>query len=67
MQRAYAIFDFCRSVNGRVLFLDDYLDRFFASASAMFLPVRQSREELKAIVLQLVQQTPRRNAGYGCS
>lgn len=57
MQRGYAIFDFCRSVNGRVLFLDDYLDRFFASASAMFLPVRQSREELKAIVLQLVQQS----------
>ena len=37
VQRGYAVFDFFRTINGRPLFINDHLDRFFASAAAMHL------------------------------
>jgi branched-subunit amino acid aminotransferase/4-amino-4-deoxychorismate lyase len=52
MQRGYAVFDFCRTINGIPLFINDYLDRFHASASAMHLKLKKSREEL------LIQLSP---------
>ncbi|MBK8609424.1 MAG: aminotransferase class IV family protein [Chitinophagaceae bacterium] len=63
MQRGYAIFDFFRTVNGIPLFLPDHLDRFFASAGAMYLPVKQSREELASIIIELIKRTPIPEAG----
>lgn len=63
IQRGYAVFDFFRAVNGKPLFLSDHLDRFFASALAMYLPVLKTREELTAIVLQLLQQSSLPEAG----
>ncbi|MBI1782547.1 MAG: amino acid aminotransferase, partial [Sphingobacteriales bacterium] len=46
MQRGYAIFDFLRTIKNVPLFLNDHLDRFYHSATAMHLSVKQSREEL---------------------
>ena len=42
IQRGYGVFDFFRTVNGIPLFLDDHLDRFYASAAAMYLPIRNT-------------------------
>lgn len=63
MQRAYAIFDFLRTVKNIPLFLEDHLDRFYHSAAAMHLPVKQSREELTGIIHQLIQQAALPEAG----
>lgn len=49
-QRGYGIFDFFKVVNGRPVFLEDHLDRFYYSAEAMRLtPV----PERKALAEQL--------------
>lgn len=56
IQRGYAAFDFFRTVNNRPLFLQHYLDRFFASANEMDIQVPYSMEELKIQIGQLLQQ-----------
>ena len=63
MQRAYAIFDFLRTVNDQPLFLEDHLNRFYTSAAAMHLPVKQNREELTAILHELIQRSSLPEAG----
>lgn len=63
MQRGYAVFDFCRTKNRRPLFLTDHLDRFYASAAAMHLPVRYNKEELTAIIHQLIERNLPGEAG----
>jgi branched-chain amino acid aminotransferase len=56
IQRGYAVFDFFRVKNQIPLFLDDYLDRFFNSISLLHLQATHTREELKAIVYELIQK-----------
>jgi branched-chain amino acid aminotransferase len=63
IQRGYAIFDFCRTLNGVPLFLQDHLDRFYKSASAMHLPIKINAEELSVIIQQLVKKTAVPEAG----
>ncbi len=63
MQRGYAVFDFFRTVNGVPLFMQDHLDRFFASAEALHLVVGKSREELVSIIHELIQRSSLAEAG----
>lgn len=63
MQRGYAVFDFFRTVNGVPLFIQDHLDRFFASAEALHLPVIKSREELVHIIHELIRRSSLPDAG----
>ena len=56
VQRGYGIFDFLRTTEQHAHFLDDHLDRFFASADAMHLPVSKSRNEIIDIVQTLLQE-----------
>ena len=53
IQRGYGIFDYIKVLQTTPIFLDDHLDRFFRSASAMHLPIPQKREALKEIVQAL--------------
>lgn len=55
IQRAYGIFDFFKTIAGAPIFLDDHLDRFYHSAAHMRLTVDQTRDELKAIIAELIQ------------
>lgn len=55
IQRGYAVFDFFRTVNGRPLFINDHLDRFFDSASAMYLSLKQTKEEISSIIYELIK------------
>ncbi|MES2795795.1 MAG: aminotransferase class IV [Bacteroidota bacterium] len=52
--RGYGIFDFFRAVDGKVLFIEDHLDRFEFSASQFQLKIPYSREKLKEIVQELI-------------
>ncbi|MGZ5190514.1 MAG: aminotransferase class IV [Flavisolibacter sp.] len=56
VQRGYGIFDFFKFIDQQPVFLEDHLDRFFASAEEMRLPIEQTREELKDIIYQLIQK-----------
>jgi D-alanine transaminase/branched-chain amino acid aminotransferase len=56
IQRGYGIFDFFRTKNDIPLFLDDYIDRFYRSASLLRLSPLQSREELRHIIDELIRR-----------
>ncbi|ALI97746.1 aminotransferase class IV [Rufibacter tibetensis] len=55
IQRGYGIFDFFKTHHGQPLFLEDYLNRFYASALLMGLEVPLSEEELVATITGLIQ------------
>lgn len=56
IQRGYGIFDFFRTVDNIPLYLEDHLDRFFASARAMHLKLHLSRQEIKDLLLELIEK-----------
>lgn len=56
LQRGYAVFDYFRTLNNQPLFLDDYLDRFFNSARELSITLAYTVQEVKAIILQLIQK-----------
>ena len=56
VQRGYSIFDFFKIINNKPIFLEDHLDRFYHSAAFMQLEVGKTREEIKHIIHQLIQQ-----------
>ncbi len=56
IQRGYGIFDFFRTINNEPVFLEDHLDRFFYSASQMFLDIDLNRSEIKQLIHQLIEK-----------
>ncbi len=56
IQRGYGIFDYLKVDRGVPLFFHDHLDRFFASAAKMDLPLHADREELRSVVHELVRR-----------
>lgn len=63
LQRGYGIFDFMRVTENVPLFWDDHLDRFYNSAAAMRLPVKQNKDELKAIIKKLIRENALPDSG----
>ncbi len=63
IQRGYGIFDFFKTIDGQLMFLEDHLDRFFHSAAEMYLPVDKTREELKALLLALMEKNQLPDSG----
>jgi len=61
--RGYGIFDFFRTEQYQPVFLEDYLDRFTASAAKTFLPLPYSREELRAIITELIAKNDLKQGG----
>jgi branched-chain amino acid aminotransferase len=54
IHRGYGVFDFLKIGDGHPFFLNDYLDRFFRSASVMKLHVPVSREQLAAVIYEFI-------------
>jgi branched-chain amino acid aminotransferase len=63
IQRGYGVFDFFKVGGEHPYFLNDYLDRFYHSASVMRLVVPYERRDLKVIILQLIKQNELRESG----
>lgn len=63
IMRGYGIFDFLRVQNGKPVFLDDHLARFFYSAEQMHLAVKHTGKELKHLVLELIAANKIVNSG----
>lgn len=56
VQRGYGIFDFFKTIDAKPVFLEDHLDRFFRSALFMRLALKQSRDEVRSKILQLINK-----------
>ena len=52
IHRGYGIFDFFKIQDGHPFFLDDYLQRFYQSASLMQLKVPHQPEVLKSMIFR---------------
>jgi branched-chain amino acid aminotransferase len=63
IQRGYGIFDFLVTVNGKPIFLEDHLFRFYSSAQSMHLPVSLGRSELIEAIEQLMEKNQLPNSG----
>jgi branched-subunit amino acid aminotransferase/4-amino-4-deoxychorismate lyase len=55
--RGYAIFDYLKTYNGKAFRLQDYLDRFRASAADLRLPLKYSDTEITSLVDALLQKS----------
>ena len=55
LQRGYAVFEFFRSRNGQLLWMDDYLDRLENSLHKARINLPISRDELKSQIQHLHQ------------
>ncbi|MVN89559.1 aminotransferase class IV [Mucilaginibacter aquatilis] len=56
VNRGYAIFDFFKTQNGKPVFIEDHLDRFYQSARFMHLDINHTRDELKALLRELMDK-----------
>ncbi|OHC87030.1 MAG: hypothetical protein A2546_12340 [Sphingobacteriia bacterium RIFOXYD2_FULL_35_12] len=63
IQRGYGIFDFLVTVNGKPIFLEDHLLRFYSSAQSMHLPVTLNQKELIGAIDQLMGKNQLPNSG----
>lgn len=63
IQRGFGIFDFLKTVNGKAIFIENYLDRFYNSAKFMNLEIGYSRDEIKAAVKELMDANQTPNSG----
>lgn len=63
IQRGYGMFDFFKTINGKPIFLQDHLDRFFRSAAQMHLQVSQTREELQTLISELQERNQMPDSG----
>jgi D-alanine transaminase/branched-chain amino acid aminotransferase len=63
IQRGYGVFDFFKVSGEHPYFLNDYLDRFYHSATVMRLEVPYVRRDLKVIIHQLIKQNELRESG----
>ncbi len=63
-QRGYGVFDFFRCRNGSLLWLDDYLDRFFRSAEIAEIEISLNRNELKSVIYSLQEMNGMRNGAF---
>ncbi len=63
IQRGYGIFDFFKILNGRPIFLEDHLERFYFSAGQMRLEVKFTRDELKLLLWQLLAKNNLNHSG----
>jgi branched-chain amino acid aminotransferase len=63
LQRGYGIFDYFREIDGKIYFLEDYLERFYTSAAGLALPVPLDRQQLTDLIYILVRENNYRDSG----
>lgn len=63
VQRGYGVFDFFRTYQGKPLYIEDHLHRLEQSASLLRLPLPYSRDQLKEIVIKLIQKNQLASSG----
>src|SRR5215207_3657358 len=66
-QRAYGIFDFLKFINFQAYFIEDHIERFFASANEMRLEIPVSKSGLAEIIQLLIRRNKIDNGGIRLS
>lgn len=61
--RGFGVFDYFKALKGKPLFVEDYVDRFFNSASLLYLAPPCTKEELIAWIQDLLDANGQENAG----
>jgi branched-chain amino acid aminotransferase len=61
LQRGYAVFDYVRTLNGKLFHFPDYLERLRKSASALYLELPYSDEEIFEITTRLIGESDLKN------
>lgn len=56
VNRGYGIFDYLKVLHNRPVFANDHLNRFYFSAEQMRLPVSYTKDQLLAIINELIQK-----------
>ena len=56
IQRGFGIFDYFRTINNVPVFLVDHLERFYFSASEMFMDIGYSRSDLGQLIQGLIDK-----------
>jgi len=64
IQRSYGVFDFFRTRNGELTWMDDYLDRFFNSMSLAGIENGISKKELAAVIRKLLDKNGMSNGAF---
>lgn len=63
LHRGYGIFDYFCVKNGKPIFIEDYLDRFEASAKEMLLEIPIGRAALRNSILELLEKNEVKRCG----
>ncbi len=63
IQRGFGIFDFLKTINGKAVFIDNHLDRFYQSAKALNLRLSYDRKTLLLAVEALMKKNKMPNSG----
>ncbi len=63
LQRGYGIFDFLKTVKGKIIFAEDHFNRFYNSAKELNLPIDFSREVLFNGITDLMAKNNTPNSG----
>jgi branched-chain amino acid aminotransferase len=63
-QRGYGVFDYFRSRNGDIPWLDDYVERLFHSLALSGIEVNMDREQFKSLIRDLQQKNQLDNGAF---
>ena len=63
LTRGYGIFDFFRTYNGKPFMMEKHLKRFRNSAFKLRIALKETDDELVAIVAKLMQENQLKDAG----
>lgn len=63
IMRGFGVFDYFRALNGRALFVEDYIDRFYRSAALLYLTPPCSKAELRTRIQALLDANGEEKAG----
>ena len=66
-QRGYGVFDFLKVMNGIPVFLEDHLDRFFYSSGQLNLEVPLNKQQLEAVIVELIRKNEAVHCGIRLS
>lgn len=61
--RGFGVFDYFRALNGRAIFVEDYVDRFYRSAALLYLTPTCSKAELRGSIQALLDANGEEKAG----
>ncbi len=63
-QRGYGVFDFFRTRNGEIPWMDDYLDRFFNSSIYAGINCDLNRQEVRTVIHSLLEKNGLENGAF---